>query len=135
VFFDLTFRGARVSWGAMSDSVPLGTRTFADGDVIFDRGDPPDCAYLIESGQVRVVARQGAMEVELDKLGRGEFFGEMALVDNEPRSARAVADGAVTCRVITQAELDESLERSDMLTYALIRLLTRRIRKSTLRGE
>lgn len=119
----------------MSEMADLSTRTFEKGTVIFEKGDPPDFAYLIRSGTVNIIARQGTMDVVLSTLSRGDFFGEMALVDDEPRSARAVVEEDAECAVFSQQEISESLANSDLLTYALLCLLTKRIRKSTLRGE
>tara|TARA_A100001037_G_scaffold117426_2_gene106916 strand:- start:10627 stop:10881 length:255 start_codon:yes stop_codon:yes gene_type:complete len=84
---------------------------------------------------VNIVAQKGTMDVVLSTLSRGDFFGEMALADDEPRSARVIAEDDVECAVFTQTEINESLAKSDLLTNALLRLLTKRIRKSTLRGE
>jgi len=83
---------------------------FPEGDVIFEKGDLPDCAYLIRSGKVNIVAKKGTMDVVLNTLSRGDFFGEMVLVDDESRSARAVVEEEAECAVS-------------------------RKRKSTLRGE
>lgn len=119
----------------MSELEGLSTKTFEKGAVIFEKGDPPDFAYLIRSGTVNIVAQQGTMDVVLTTLSRGDFFGEMALVDDQPRSARAIVEEDAKCAVFTQKEINESLANSDLLTFALLRLLTKRIRKSTLRGE
>lgn len=119
----------------MAELEGLSTKLFPKGDIIFEKGDAPDCAYLIRSGKVNIVARRGTMDVVLNTLSRGDFFGEMALVDDQPRSARAVVEEEAECAVFTQKEINESLAKSDLLTYALLRLLTKRIRKSTLRGE
>ena len=119
----------------MSEMEGFSTKLFPKGDIIFEKGDPPDCAYLIRFGKVSIVARKGTMDVVLGTLSRGDFFGEMALVDDQPRSARAVVEEDAECAVFTQKDINESLANSDLLTYALLRLLTKRIRKSTLRGE
>jgi len=70
----------------------------------------------------------------LDTLVRGDFFGKMALVDDEPRSATAIAGEDVSCAVIPKDEINESLAGADLLTYALIRLLTKRLRRKAERG-
>jgi CRP/FNR family transcriptional regulator, cyclic AMP receptor protein len=59
--------------------------------VLFRAGDAGDSMYLIERGKVRIcVHTKDGLEVTLAELGRGDFFGEMALLDGEPRSADAV---------------------------------------------
>ncbi|MBH63103.1 MAG: hypothetical protein CL569_11795 [Alphaproteobacteria bacterium] len=81
------------------------------------------------------MGERDTIDIVPSTLSRGDFFGEMALVEDEPRSARAIAEDDVECAVFTQTEINESLAKSDLLTYVLQRLLTKRIRKSTLRGD
>jgi len=89
----------------------------------------------LQSGTVEIVAtRDGADEV-LDTLTRGDFFGEMALVDDEPKSAAARALDEVSCARFSKSHVEESLAKSDPLTYALIRLLTKQLRRATASGS
>ena len=69
-------------------------KTVAKGEIIFDKGDPGDVMYVVKSGKVSLVKGDTVLEV-VDANG---VFGEMALVDSEPRSARAVA--ASDCELI-----------------------------------
>jgi CRP-like cAMP-binding protein len=61
--------------------------TFRASDVVFAEGEPGDCMYVVKSGTVSL--RQGG--AELEEVGPGALFGEMALIDLGPRSASAVA--------------------------------------------
>ena len=57
-------------------------------EVLFHRGDPGDAFYYVESGQVRIFTYdEEGRELTLNSLGAGEAFGELALVDEQPRSA------------------------------------------------
>ena len=105
--------------------------SFAKGVTIFPQGDPPDYGYLIQSGTVEIIATRDGVDEVLDTLTRGDFFGEMALVDDEPRSAAARAIDDVSCTRFSKSHVEESLAKSDLLTYALIRLLTKRLRRAT----
>ena len=81
-------------------SETLDRNAFDSGEVIFNKGDAPNCAFLIQSGAVDIVLNNGNRKTVVDTLEPGEFFGEMALVDNEPRSASAVARAPPGCRII-----------------------------------
>ena len=113
----------------------LKTKSFTKVSVVFQKGDPAEFAYLIRSGIVMIVGERDGQEIILDTLYRGDFFGEMALVDDEARSATAIVGEDTICTVFSKDELDDSLTNSDLLAAALVRLLTRRIRESTLREE
>lgn len=66
----------------------------------------------------------------VDTLVAGELLGEMALVDSQPRSATAVAKVVTTCIVITPTDFQHRLEKSDPFVRAMLKVLTRRLRKS-----
>ena len=89
---------------------------FDADDVIFNEGEPGDCLYLIVSGSVRIskIGRGGQQET-IGNIQPGNFFGEMALIDGEPRSAKATAtvqtvlgkiDSASFARILDHAPRD-----------------------------
>src|SRR3954470_6657314 len=65
---------------------------FAENDVVFREGDAGDALYLVGKGSIRIskLGRGGQQET-LSFIGPGSFFGEMALLDQQPRSAMATA--------------------------------------------
>jgi CRP/FNR family transcriptional regulator, cyclic AMP receptor protein len=71
----------------------LRTRKYARGESIFLTGDPGVNLCIIESGRVKLTLTSAELgrEVALDHLGPGDMFGELALLDGEPRSADAIA--------------------------------------------
>jgi hypothetical protein len=71
--------------------------TFEPGRVIFRQGEEGECAYFIRSGEVEVLQGEGTDQKVLAKLGSGQYFGEMALINNAPRNAtvRAVSKSTV----------------------------------------
>src|SRR5687767_14007358 len=72
-------------------------RRFRAGEVIFSAGDEGNGFYVVESGEVRISAVVGNNELRtLGVIGPGELFGEMAIVDDEPRSATATAESDTT---------------------------------------
>lgn len=66
-------------------------KTFASGDLIIKQGDAADGMYFIEDGTVSIKILQDAGEVEISKLEKGQYFGELALVTHRPRAASAYA--------------------------------------------
>lgn len=76
----------------------LHERDYLAGEVIFDEGEEGQAIYIVAAGEV-LICRQGNGDAgRLAQLGPGTFFGELALLDNSPRSAQARA--ATACRLI-----------------------------------
>ena len=109
----------------------LERQAFAPGQALFRAGDAPRCAYLIQSGAVDIVVTRDGQDVVIDSLEPGGLVGEMALVDAEPRSATAVAKQATNCVVITRTDFARRLEKSDPFVRSMVKVLVRRLRKST----
>ena len=109
----------------------LERQVFHVGEVVFRVGEPPRCAYLIQSGTIDVMVPVSGTDQVVDTLEAGELLGEMALVDSQPRSATAVAKVVTTCIVITPTDFQHRLEKSDPFVRAMLKVLTRRLRKST----
>jgi CRP/FNR family cyclic AMP-dependent transcriptional regulator len=76
-----------------------------DGDLIVKQDEPGDCMYLVVEGEMRVVHHRGGRDIPLATLKGGHFFGEIALVDNGPRSADVIAQGDGLLLRITQASI------------------------------
>ena len=70
---------------------------YEPGAVVFHQGDSGDCVYFIRSGDVEVVRETDEGETALERLSSGQYFGEMALLSNDPRNA--------TVRALTATEL------------------------------
>jgi CRP/FNR family cyclic AMP-dependent transcriptional regulator len=84
LFGDLSYREARVLDGFLHE------RAFLPGEVIFDEGEQGEAFYLVLEGEV-LICRQGQVERPIAVLPSGSFFGELALLDDAPRSAQARA--------------------------------------------
>ena len=114
----------------------LEERDYADGQAIFAEGDPADSMYFIRKGSIRIEKRaQAAGQVQkvLAVLETGDYFGEMSLFEQKPRSASAVAAGAVSLLRLSRAAFDElSTKRSEAgmnVLSAMIRTSSDRIRR------
>jgi len=101
------------------------------GAVIVLHGDAGEALFLIRSGQVKVtVASEDGREVILSVLGPGSFFGEMALVDDEPRSAHVIAMEDTTILQLRREDFRNRLKAAPELGIALLRELSRRLRRA-----
>lgn len=109
--------------------------THASGTRLFQYGDPGDKLYIILEGKVRISREVGGMgEEALAVLGPGEVFGEMALLDESPRSAGALAHERCRLLVITKDAFDDLLFLHKDLAYEVlwscVRMLAARLRET-----
>lgn len=109
-----------------SDGEP---RSFAAGQVIFSAGDAGDGFYVVESGRVRISAVIGRNEPRvLAVIGEGDFFGEMAVVDEAPRSATATAEVDTRTFFLAREKLLQLLTRHPQLALNILRKFSARMR-------
>ena len=98
--------------------------------MILTQGDEGEALFLIRTGQVKVsVVAEDGREVILSVLGAGSFFGEMALLDDEPRSAHVFAMEESVLLSLRREDFRARLARSPELGIALLRELSRRLRR------
>ncbi|MBI4702710.1 MAG: cyclic nucleotide-binding domain-containing protein [Deltaproteobacteria bacterium] len=114
----------------------LGEESHERGTVIFRYGDPGDTMYLVRSGRVRISRTiPGLGEEALAMLGEGGVFGEMALLDDSPRSADAIAQQR--CRLLTleRRSFEDLLflnrDLAHEVLWGLVRMLSARLRETT----
>lgn len=102
---------------------------FAAGQVVFSAGDAGDGFYIIDRGRVEISASFGESETRvLATIGPDDFFGEMAILDDAPRSATARAEVATDATFYSRDELLQILERRPRLALDLIREFIARMR-------
>lgn len=90
------------------------------GDVLFREGDDPGTAFLIESGEIEVRTSQRGHEVVLSLLGQGDLVGEMAVIDDSPRTATATAISACLLFPIDRQQIAERLAGTDPIIRSLL---------------
>lgn len=104
-------------------------RTFAAGQVIFRAGDNGDGFYVVESGRVRISAMLAGNEPRvLATIGPGDSFGEMAVLDDAPRSATAEAEVETRTLFVGREKFVQRLAGRPALVLKLIRELSARMR-------
>ena len=103
--------------------------SFTPSQQIFKEGDPGNGLYIVKSGLVQISAVLNAGErVVLTRLGPGELFGEMAVLDQNPRSATAMAEQQTEVYFISRDELLQLLECIPKLSACFVREISRRLR-------
>lgn len=106
-------------------------RRVPKGGVILMQGDPGDALYLIGAGQVKVVLiGEDGREVILSVLGPGSFFGDMSLLDDEPRSAHVFAMEDSLLLQLRREDFQARLRSSPDVAIGLLRELSRRLRRA-----
>jgi hypothetical protein len=101
----------------------------SSNEVIFKKGDPGDALYIVRRGAVAI--KDGAVELSVAKAG--DFFGELALLDNEPRSADAVAAEDSSLARLHGADFRELMARRPQIQERVLRVVVRRLRAASTR--
>ena len=104
---------------------------YEEGEVVFHEGDAGTALYVIEKGEVKIVLGSAeGKDVVLSLLGPGDFFGELALFDGEPRSADAVAKEASHLLIIGREDFLRFLADHSRVAMSLLAILSRRLRRT-----
>jgi CRP-like cAMP-binding protein len=108
-------------------------RRYRRGEVIFHVEDPGDALYVVTAGDVKIVlpSDETAEPVILTTIGRGGFFGELALLDGGPRSATAIAVRAVETLVLRREAFDRLVDAEPDLRRAMFAALASEVRRLT----
>jgi CRP-like cAMP-binding protein len=102
--------------------VPTGDKVFADGE-------PGECAYVVQDGLIEIVKGFPGEEVVLGTIEKGGIFGEMALIDDQPRMASARAVMPSTLIVITRPAFQKKISKCDPFVKGLLGIFVKNIRR------
>jgi CRP/FNR family cyclic AMP-dependent transcriptional regulator len=106
-------------------------REYPKNSVILFEDDPGDALYIVSAGQVKVVLiGEDGREVILSVLGDGDFFGEMALIDDEPRSAHVIAMRDSQLLVLRRDDFQAQLVAQPKIGLKLLRVIVQRLRRA-----
>lgn len=106
-------------------------KQYPKGSVILFEDDPGDALFLVRRGRVKVVLLgEDGREVILGLLGVGEHFGELSLIDDQPRSAHVIAMEDSTMLVLRRDDFRGRVEASPVVAWALLQELSRRLRRA-----
>ena len=109
----------------------LTVREATSGTPLFYRGDPGDAMYLIETGRVRISVKDAdGHDATLAELRDGEFFGEMAILDEQPRSADATILTNTRLAVLSRDDFRAFLHKNPDIAIGILTAMIHRLRRT-----
>lgn len=109
----------------------IARKVYPKDGVVFFENEPGDTLFMILFGRVKVtILGDDGREIILTVLGAGDFFGEMSLLDNEPRSATAIATEETELVSLLRSDFEMVLADNKEIALGLIRVLTQRLRRA-----
>jgi CRP/FNR family cyclic AMP-dependent transcriptional regulator len=106
-------------------------KNYPKGSVIVFEDDPGDSLFVVREGRVKVVLiGEDGREVILGVLGVGEHFGELSLIDDQPRSAHVIAMEETNLLVLRRDDFRRRVEANPAVAWSLMTELTRRLRRA-----
>lgn len=112
-------------------STAVAPREYKAGAMIFALGDAGDAMYIVDRGDVNIhLPGQNSQRISLKDVSRGEYFGELALFDEKPRSASAVATSDTRLLELKHDTLTRYLERRPAAAMAILRTMSERLRET-----
>ncbi len=106
-------------------------KQYEKGDVVFHRGDDGDCMYVVQQGEVEAIAETDDGELRLRTMGPTEFFGEMALFENEVRTATVRATKPTRLLTVDKKNFMRGIHEDPSLAFRVVQTMASRIRDLT----
>jgi CRP/FNR family transcriptional regulator len=104
-------------------------KVYKSGEIIVRQGDVGDCMYVIQSGRAEVIKEKEGKELQLNVLGEGGIFGEMALIDKEVRSATVRALGEVRILTVDKKIFLRLMSKDPTVAFSIVQKMSHRIRE------
>lgn len=115
----------------LSDSIQ--EKTARAGDTIFREEDLGDEMYFVRTGEINILQELASGPVSLEKVGPGGYFGEMAIIDDLPRTASAIAELDSCLLVLHKSDFRAAVQDYPDIAFEIFREFTRRLRRADLR--
>ncbi|UCH78915.1 MAG: Crp/Fnr family transcriptional regulator [Candidatus Coatesbacteria bacterium] len=103
-------------------------RVYQPGEVIVREGDVGETMFIIQEGEIRIHKRIRDRETTLAVLKAGDFFGEMAIIDREPRSASASAVGTAKVLILSKDIFESQIKTNPKIIMSILRKMSERLR-------
>ena len=104
---------------------------FQDGECIFEEGDSGRDLYIVQRGCVRIMKKTNSGSIVIIEFEKGEFFGEMALLQSLPRSAGAFSKGDTRLLILKQAGFLMKIRRDPTFAFEMLQQMSLRMKTST----
>lgn len=104
-------------------------KTYSDGELIIRQGEVGNCMYVVQSGKVEVFKVHGDSEIVLATMGEGDFFGEMALIDRDVRSASIRAAGEARVLKVDKRTFLGQVHADPTIALRIVQKMSQRIRE------
>ncbi len=114
-----------VCWGVMTGSAK---KTFKKGDTLIREGEQGDCAYVLESGRVEILVEREGVMIQIGTRGAGSIVGEMAMIDDKPRTATVRALEDCQALEISREDFTHSIDSADPILKMMMRVILTRYR-------
>ena len=118
--------------------VKLFEKEYAVGETVFLQGDPGKALFIVLSGKILILRSRNAVEEQVASLDQGSYFGELALIDDQPRSASARAAEPSVLLILYKSDFDDLIEGHRVLAIKvmanLLKALAGYVRVSQSRG-
>ncbi len=104
-------------------------QTFAAKTTVFKKGDPGDALYIVKSGKVNIlIPSPTGVDTVIATLGKDMVIGDMAVIDDQPRSASVATVAETTFFVITKTDFKALLGSTPEIAFQILRMITERLR-------
>ncbi len=108
-------------------------QTVATKNVVFKEGDKGDALYIVKSGKVNILKRNSAgVDSVLVSLGKGAVIGDMAIIDEQPRSASVATIQDTVFLIITKDDFRNLLAQEPEISFQILKLSTERLRATSM---
>lgn len=104
---------------------------YEDGECIFEEGDLGRDLYIVQSGSVRISKKTATGPVDIAEFKKGEFFGDMALLQSLPRYAAAYAKGETRLLILKPAGFLVKIRRDPTFAFEMLQQLSSRVKLSS----
>jgi CRP/FNR family cyclic AMP-dependent transcriptional regulator len=106
-------------------------KVYQDGEIIVRQGDSGDSMFVVQAGQVQVVAERGGEETLLRVAQAGELLGEMAIFEQQPRSATLRALGETKILTIDKKNFMRRINEDPTIAFRILETMSQRVRALT----